>query len=533
MRGSSGQSSEERRLGHPLHALAAVTALLAFLAFSSSAMASSAPVIESESVSGVSEHDATLEAQIETGGLYTGYQFEIDTNSSYNFTRFVCPFSFPGSAQCESIVDGEPLPAGLVEPYPQYIPAGSGDRSVSLDLASIGATLAPGTTYHYRVTASNGGQGAQGPDQTFTTPPAVASGQEPSIDSESASGITEHDAILEAKINPQGQAVRYQFQLVPNSSEYRSEVVCPPNPGPPFICTGEHVTNALPLGFIQSGLEDRPVSVDLASAGVTLQPGTTYHYRVIVVKSVQTEDTITWQGPPVYGPDQTFTTPPADTAPSIEGESVSDLTPSDATLEAQINTEGLETSYQFRLSSICGGRGACLVVINYPLPTNGVLLGSFVGQSVSLDLNRAGVTLQPGGTYFYSVSATSAAGTTEGPTQRFTTPEDTVQPLSTSTTTSPPSGASQPVGANNGGQPTGTGGSPAPGVAPLGPQIVCLCNCARGCHGKKVSPKHLTRTQKLANALKACKRKPKSKRAVCAKQARKAYATVAEKRKKG
>ena len=92
MRGSSGQSSEERRLGRPFHALAAVIALLAFLAFSGSALASSPPAIESESVSHVSEHDATLKAQIETGGIYTGYQFEIDTNSSYNFTRFACPF---------------------------------------------------------------------------------------------------------------------------------------------------------------------------------------------------------------------------------------------------------------------------------------------------------------------------------------------------------------------------------------------------------------------------------------------------------
>ena len=91
----------------------------------------------------------------------------------------------------------------------------------------------------------------------------------------------------------------------------------------------------------------------------------------------------------------------------IDSVSVSHLTSTDATLEAQIDTEGLSTSYQFLLSAICGGKGACLVVVNYPLPS-GLLLGSFVDQSVSLDLNTAGVTLQPGGTYTYSVSATNA-----------------------------------------------------------------------------------------------------------------------------
>lgn len=128
------------------------------------------PSVESESASGVTEHDATLKATINTHDVYTGYWFQIDTNSSYNFTQADCPFEFPGRVECESITDGEPLPAGLVEPHPEYIPAGSGDQTVSLDLASIGASLQPGTTYHYRVIASSGEGIVKGPDQTFPTP---------------------------------------------------------------------------------------------------------------------------------------------------------------------------------------------------------------------------------------------------------------------------------------------------------------------------------------------------------------------------
>ena len=128
------------------------------------------PVIESESVSNLSEHDATLEATIDTSGLYTGYEFQIDKNGSYDLPGPVCPFEFAADAECDAIRAGEPLPAGLLEPQPQYIPAGSGKQSVSLDLASIGATLQPGTTYHYRVIAANGaGPTIDGPDQTFTT----------------------------------------------------------------------------------------------------------------------------------------------------------------------------------------------------------------------------------------------------------------------------------------------------------------------------------------------------------------------------
>jgi hypothetical protein len=153
-----------------MYTLVAVTGVLALGAWSGSAAGAASPTIESVSVSGITEHDATLEAQIDTEGSYTGYWFQIDTNSSYDFTQADCPFDFPDYAECESITDGEPLPAGLVEPHPEYIQSGSGGQLVKLDLASIGATLEPATTYHYRVLASSGGYPiVVAPDQTFET----------------------------------------------------------------------------------------------------------------------------------------------------------------------------------------------------------------------------------------------------------------------------------------------------------------------------------------------------------------------------
>ncbi|MFZ2113877.1 MAG: hypothetical protein WAU77_09115 [Solirubrobacteraceae bacterium] len=131
----------------------------------------SAPTIEAESATDVTATDATLSATIDTQNLYTAYEFQIDTNSTYDYTRPACALELPGFGACQVIVVGEPLPFGLVEPPSASIPSGSGTQTVSVGLASIGVTLQPGATYHYRVIAANtsNGQVVTGPDQTFTT----------------------------------------------------------------------------------------------------------------------------------------------------------------------------------------------------------------------------------------------------------------------------------------------------------------------------------------------------------------------------
>lgn len=150
----------------------------------------------------------------------------------------------------------------------------------------------------------------------------------PVIEDESVTDITEHDATLEAKINPEGQAVRYQFQVAVNPSEYPPEIVCPlEQDWKPFgACIGSApTTSTLPIGLIESGSEDQSVAVDLVGAGMTLQPGTTYHYRAIAAESVLSEDTIEWKGPPTYGPDQMFTTPgPQSTTSSESGSEITE-----------------------------------------------------------------------------------------------------------------------------------------------------------------------------------------------------------------
>ena len=132
----------------------------------------------------------------------------------------------------------------------------------------------------------------------------------------------------------------------------------------------------------------------------------------------------------------------------IESESVSHITASDATLEAQINTEGLETTYGFHLVGTYCEWPCETPAYLFTLPS-GKLLGSFVGQSVSLDLSSAGVKLMPINTYW--VTATNAAGTTEGPSHTFRSGEEGVQPLNT--TTPPNSSGSGPGSQTSSGSP--------------------------------------------------------------------------------
>jgi hypothetical protein len=156
----------------------------------------------------------------------------------------------------------------------------------------------------------------------------------PSILSESVSGVTVSNALLEAEIIPgdltgeewEGSGgAWYQFQLALDPSEFWPEVTCPEQhpesviqclgpwaviDGPPPQASIERRPGDLPTDDLAGSFEVKSVSLDLESAGVTLLPSTTYHYRVIAAQDTAGIDTIEWATPPVYGPDQTFTTPP-------------------------------------------------------------------------------------------------------------------------------------------------------------------------------------------------------------------------------
>lgn len=495
-----------RDAGRPIASLA-VFAAMGCLVFSvpATAQASSAPVVGGEVVLKITPTDATLEAQVNPGGLETTYEVWVGA--------YPACIEEGGPERCESTGEGEIGTGALVG----TIRGGSSAQDISIDIGKDWHRLSPNSTYIFNFRAVNAAGKVYGKTTQFTT------AAPPSIDGESVPHLTATDATLEAQVNlhEASAGADYQFQLVKAPSEYASEILCPSKLPPGTNgCIGSHSASALPIGFIpgntlQPGV-DLPARLDLASAGVTLRPGTTYHYRILVARSVLSEDTIEWEPPTVYGPDQTFTTPWAGTPPVIGSVSVSHLTTTDATLEAQVNTEGLSTIYEFEMwSSPCSKHGSgCEFVQNIALPS-GLLLGSFVDQNVSLDLNSAGVTLAAG-EYGYAMRATNADGSTQTLYQIFEPPETAVQPPRT--TTSPPLQLT-----TSGTTVTGTG------------NVVCPDNVAStGCGIKALPkpPKPLTRVQRLTKALKVCERKPKNKRGACQKQARKRYGAKAAKTNK-
>lgn len=137
------------------------------------------PVIVSQSVTAVTPTDATLNADINPNGLLTKYKLELDTTGRFRFRQTSsCPLYPPGVVCAYVFFSGDPLASGLVQPPEFTLPASAEDQHVSLDLASIGATLQPGTTYHFRAVAANNYAFVYGSDLTFTTP---AEGEMPPV----------------------------------------------------------------------------------------------------------------------------------------------------------------------------------------------------------------------------------------------------------------------------------------------------------------------------------------------------------------
>jgi hypothetical protein len=154
-----------------------------------------------------------------------------------------------------------------------------------------------------------------------------ASASPPVVEGESVSEISSSDATLEAVVDP-GEleaGAYYQFQLVAEPSEYWPEVTCPEQDpeAPEMQCLGPYGTvggpspeaeiqrrpGDLPTVRLAGGSGGVAVALQLSTIGRQLQPGTTYHYRVIAVEAAPSVDTIVWEPPPTYGADQTFTTP--------------------------------------------------------------------------------------------------------------------------------------------------------------------------------------------------------------------------------
>jgi hypothetical protein len=153
----------------------------------------------------------------------------------------------------------------------------------------------------------------------------------------------------------------------------------------------------------------------MVTAGVTLQPSTTYHYRVLVAKRVQSEDGVNWQGPFVEGADQTFTTPGTGQLPSEVITEPAEVTPTGFKLKGKLNPDSLPTTYYFHYwpSKECAEDppdcGPSTAVV-------GPLAGNSEQEVPPVEVTGLAV----GETYGYELVASNADGTAHGSDLAFT-----------------------------------------------------------------------------------------------------------------
>jgi hypothetical protein len=169
-----------------------------------------------------------------------------------------CQFEYGPTTSYGSLAACEPGPGEGAG----QIGKGTGPVLVSANVAG----LQPNTEYHFRLLASNANGTSRGVDVAVTTTGP------PRLDGEWVANVTSVSASFDANVNPRW----------PTNTSYRLEYGL-------SAAYGETVT-----GSVGEGSSELLVSVHRQD----LQPGTTYHYRIVVSNVYGT----------VEGPDLTFTT---------------------------------------------------------------------------------------------------------------------------------------------------------------------------------------------------------------------------------
>jgi hypothetical protein len=269
---------------------------------------------------------AALEGTINPEGVASSYRFEYGTDVTYG--------------QRSPVVD-----------------AGSG--SVAVPAAATVGGLQPNKTYHYRLVGSNGSGSIAGADRTFTTAPGPGDVGSSAF----ASEITPRSVRLHGTVNPNNSAFSTNYSI-----EYGTTTAYGRSSGG-FLC-GDFVPCSgaeLPVATLVSGLD----------------PGTTYHFRVVVDNGT---------GGPQFGADQTVITAPA------AGGGATNVTAGRATLTGTVNPHGVATSYHFNYGATA----------SYGASTPAINAGSGAGDRL---VTHEVSGLLPDTTYHVQVVATSADGT--------------------------------------------------------------------------------------------------------------------------
>jgi hypothetical protein len=326
-----------------------------------------APTILSESVSHHNKEGAPLasgEARLE-GAL----------NPNNQLTE--CHFQYGEGSVAEHEVPCEP-----------ELLKGFGEQDVA---ATVGG-LTPGNTYHYRIVAKNGkGEEATGSEKTVLPPEAPATPTVPEA-AITATTATFH-GVLDPHSDHEAEPGTYEFVYRQSASECQHQ-----NPQ-----TGQEESEKTTPATAATGAEGEAVQAPVSE----LLPGTTYTLCLLAKNAA---------GEEALGPPATFTT--LAVAPAVESESAIEVTAESASLEAQVDPGGAETTYHFEYLS------------EAQFEANGE---TFVGaattpESASIGAGDSGLPaeaelqeLRAATIYHYRIVVTSTKGSVDGIDHTFTT----------------------------------------------------------------------------------------------------------------
>jgi hypothetical protein len=242
----------------------------------------------------------------------------------------------------------------------QTLGSGSTDNAITQTLTGLNS----GTTYYFRVTATNSGGTKKGSIFTVNTLPL------PTVTTSAATSITTTGAVLNAIVNPNGRQTNSWFEY------------------------GETTALGTSIDNVNqgSGTDNIAVSYSLGS----LKVATTYYYRIVAVNSSGTAN----------GTILSFTT--AGGVPTVTTKAATAITAHGATLNADVNPNALTTYAWFEygttpslgtvFDNTLRGSGSAVVPISTPL--TGLLLNT---------------------PYYYRIVASNSVGTSSGDIYNFTT----------------------------------------------------------------------------------------------------------------
>ena len=306
-----------------------LVASLAFLCLVGGASAASAPTAITGPVTAYGPTSATVSGTVNPNGETTTWYVEYGKSTTYGTKT-------------------------------TSVNAGSG--TANADVTATLSGLEAGTTYHYRLVATNASGTGRGVDGIVTTSaiPAVVTGD--------ATNVTTTSATLTGSVNPNGRATTWYFEYG-KSTGYGTKT---PNQS--------------------AGTGTSTVSASVPVSG--LQTGSTYHFRLVATSDAGTST----------GSDRTFTLV---TAPTVSTGAASSISSSSARLNGSVNPNGQTTTWFFEYGTSTG------YGTKTPTQNGSGTSSSSVSSSIS--------NLTAGTMYHYRLVAANASGTSVASDQSFTT----------------------------------------------------------------------------------------------------------------